>query len=93
MNKRDAKQKSCSGEITIGQLRAMIAKARGRGGMSRLNPAIPFERAADIYENALAGRLDNEKPVGMRPDPYSRVGALKPTRDALIISNILRDCG
>jgi hypothetical protein len=92
MNKKDAKEKSRSGQISVGELRAIIAKARGRGGMSRLNPAIPFERACDIYEGALSGRPDDEKPAGMRSDPYSTIGAQKPTRDAQIIQNILRDC-
>lgn len=92
MNKTKAKELSRSGTLTVGELRAMISNVKDRGGMSRLNDAVPFSRACEAYEGALAGRSDDEKPVGMRTDPYSRVGALKPTRDALIIQNILRDC-
>jgi hypothetical protein len=92
MNRRDAKEKSRSGDISIGELRALIAKARDRGGMSRVNGSITLAQACGIYAAALERRPDDEKPAGMKIDPYSTVGALKPTRDALTIQNILRDC-
>lgn len=92
MNKRDAKTKSQASEISIGELRSMISTARQRGGMSRVNPAVSLEQACDIYERSLAGRDDAEIPAGMRVDPYSSRGAMKPSRDSLIIKNILWDC-
>lgn len=94
MNKRDAKKRAEAGTTSIGELRAMIAAARAGGGipMSRVNPAIPLARALDIYEAALTGRDAAEKPAGLKSDPY-RPRRMKPTRDSLIVTNILRDCG
>lgn len=92
MNKRAAKSLAESGTITVGQLRALIDGARARGGMSRVNPAIPLDRALDIYTGALAGRDAAEAPKGLVPDPY-RHNRSKPSRDSLIVTNILRDCG
>lgn len=92
MNKRDAKNKAQSGTLSVGDLRAMIKRARERGDiMSRVNPRVPMDRALDIYAAALASRDDAEVPAGLRPDPY-RHGRAVPTRDSLIIQNILRDC-
>lgn len=89
MNKRDATTKSLSGEISIGELRELIKAARQRGGMSRVNPALSLERACDIYEDAIAGRDATEVPLGLRQDLCGRT---IPTKDSLIIRNILRDC-
>tara|TARA_Y100000310_G_scaffold325962_1_gene390231 strand:- start:373 stop:654 length:282 start_codon:yes stop_codon:yes gene_type:complete len=91
MNKRTARQKATEGGITIGGLRAMILKARDRGGMSRVNPAFTLDQTLDIYERAIEGRADDEEPRTLRPDPYSRSGRMKPTGDVLLITNILRD--
>jgi hypothetical protein len=92
MNKREAQRIARSGDISIGELRHFIKEARGRGGMSRVNPTLALERVLDIYEAALAGREDAEKPVGMKLDVYSPSGRMKPSRDSLTICNILRDC-
>lgn len=92
MNKRKARATAEAGTTSIGELRAMIQAARGRGGMSQVNPAFPLERVLDIYERAIAGRDAAEKPAGLARDPYSRVGRMKPTRDCLTVTNILRDC-
>lgn len=93
MNKRDAVAKSREGKISVGELRQLIALAKGRGGMSKVNPMVQLAHACDIYAGALDGREDSEVPQGMRVDPYSgRVPRYKPTRDSRIIANILRDC-
>lgn len=93
MNKRAARQKAMEGGISIGELREMIASARGRGGMSRVNPVFELERTLDIFDAAMRDRDAAEIPTTMRRDPYSRTGRLKPTRDVLLITNILRDAG
>lgn len=90
MNKRDAKAKSLAGEISIGELRKMIADAKTRGGMSKVNPQFTLAETCDIYEKALAGRDDSEVPKGVRYDAYCRRDV--PSRDSLKIANILRDC-
>lgn len=90
MNKRDAKIKSMAGELSIGELRDMIAKRREAGGMSKVNPIFTIERVCDIYAGALAGRDGAEKPKGTRIDVYTN--REKPTGDSLTIRNILRDC-
>lgn len=46
----------------------------------------------DIYAGALKDRSDDEVPKGMVLDVYSRSGRMKPSKDSLIITNILRDC-
>jgi hypothetical protein len=90
MNKKLAKEKSIAGEISVGELRKMIATARPRGGMSRVNPQFTLEQTCDIFEKALTGRDDTEIPSGMRLDTYRQ--QMVPSRDSLIIRNILRDC-
>lgn len=91
MNRRAAKEKATSGQVSIGDLRKLIAEARPRGGMSRVNPQFTLEQTCDIFERALAGRDDVEVPKGMRYDPYKRRAIA--TRDSLLINNVLRDCG
>jgi hypothetical protein len=91
MNKQTAKKMAQSNELSVGDLRKMIAAARPRGGMSRVNPQFTLEQTCDIFEKALAGREDGEIPKGMRYDPYKN--REMPSRDSLMINNILRDCG
>jgi hypothetical protein len=90
MNKRMASEKSTQSRLSIGELRQMIAAARDRGGLSRVNAQIYLAQACDIYEGALAGRPDDEVPAGMKYDVYKRHDV--PSMDSLIIRNILRDC-
>lgn len=91
MNKKLAKEKSVAGQISVGELRQMIAAARHRGGLSRVNPQFTLEQTCDIFERALAGRDDGEIPKGTRYDPYKNREMA--SRDSLTICNILRDCG
>lgn len=91
MGKRAAKERADAGGISIGQLRAMISEARGRGGPCRINPNLSHEQACDIFERALEGRPDDEVPKTLAPDVY-RAGRMRATRDHLTISNILRVC-
>lgn len=90
MNKREAGLMSKSGEITIAELRRMIAIGRERGGMSRVNPQFTMEQVCDIYERSLAGREASEAPPGLKQDVFTL--KMKASRDSLIIRNILRDC-
>jgi hypothetical protein len=90
MNKTKARKLSQEGKLSIGELRAMIRNARTRTGMSSVNPALPIQRVLDIYDAALAQRPDAEVPAGMKCDPYT--GRMRPSRDSLIIANVLRDC-
>ncbi len=90
MDKRKATELSRSGKYSIGELRKMIAVARTRGGMSRVNPQFAIADTCDIFERALAGRDDGEMPSGMRYDAYKNREV--PGRDSLMIANILRDC-
>jgi hypothetical protein len=90
MNKQLAKAQSIAGKLTVGELRALIAKGRQRGGVSRVNAAIPMDVICGIYEGALAGREDSEAPKGTTYDVYRRCD--RPSKDSLTICNILRDC-
>ena len=60
MDKRTARNQAYSREYTVGELRGLIAGARGRGGQSRVNKALPLKDVLDIYERALDGRADAE---------------------------------
>jgi hypothetical protein len=90
MNKRAARTKSLSGQISIGELRKMIADAKTRGGMSTVNPQFTIEQTCTVFEKALAGRDDSEIPKALAYDAYRRRNVQ--TRDSLTIYNILRDC-
>lgn len=79
--------------LSFGQLRVIIENARNRGGGSRVNRAFPLSRACEIYSAAIADRPEDEIPKAWRSDPYSPSGKMVPTRDFLIVCNILRDCG
>ena len=90
MNKRDANQRSVEGKLSVGDLRAMIDKACEDDRMSRVNPIFTIQRACEIYRAAIASRDATEIPKGLRYDPYKNRDM--PSRDSLIIRNILRDC-
>jgi len=92
MNKREAQRLSDKGGYTVRYLRSVIASARGTRAESRVNKAIPFERALDIYEGALHGRDDDETIVPWTPDVYSRTDKMNRTKGNLIVRNILWDC-
>jgi hypothetical protein len=90
MNKRQAKAKSLEGKLSIGDLRAMIDASASRGGSSSVNKDIPHQRAIEVYRGAFEGRDDSEVPKPFIRDIYRNVD--RPSRDSLIICNILRDC-
>lgn len=92
MNKRKARAIALEGKTSVADLRQMIAGARNRNGNSNVNPAFLLSDVLDIYDAALKGRDDAEVPVVWKTDIYSRRGAMKPTPDVLLITNILRDC-
>lgn len=92
MNKRQARKEGMENGRTVAELRALIKGARGRGGMSAVNPAISHGQALDIFEAALNGMDDDHIIVGMKPDPFSRDGRMKATGGALTVANILRCC-
>lgn len=90
MNKRDARERSTQGTLSIADLRGLIAAKRGAGGMSKLNPQFTLEQALDVLERGIAARDAAEVPPGLRYDIYKERNV--PSRDALIIQNILREC-
>ncbi len=90
MNKDEAKALAVAGTLSIGILRQFIDAARSRGGISKVNPQFTLDQICEVYKNALEGRNDDEIPAGMRYDVYRRRGV--PSKDSLIIRNILRDC-
>lgn len=90
MNKVKAMKMAKENTLTIQELRELIAKARGKGGRSRVNPQFAKEDILDIFERALADRLDDEVPPGTRYDVFK--GRDVATRDQLKIANILREC-
>lgn len=98
MNKIQARKLSRAGTLSVGRLRQMIGTARPRGGFSRVNKQVPLEVACEIYLKALEGRPDKEIPAGMVHDAYVETRGypesdyMKPSRDSMLISNILRDC-
>lgn len=92
MNKREAQRLSDEGGYKVRDLRAVISSARGSREISRVNKAIPLDRALDIYESALEGRDDDESLAAWTPDVYSRTGKMNRTKDNLIVKNILWDC-
>lgn len=89
MNKTKARAEAAENKRSIGDLRALIADTRANG-FSAVNPAIPKAKVLEIYAAALEGRPDDEVPSGTRVDVYT--GRTRPSRDALLIANILRDC-
>ena len=89
MNKRAAKARALEGTLSIGDLRTMIRETSAVGH-STVNPAITLEKALEIYLAAIKERKDSEVPKVWKLDVYS--GREKPTRDVLLITNILRDC-
>jgi hypothetical protein len=90
MNKKMANAKSIEGKLSIGQLREMIESARAMGGMSQVNPAFTMAQVCDIYKRAIQDRSVEEIPSGVHYDVYKRRNV--PSKDSLIIRNILRDC-
>ena len=79
--------------LTFGDLKVMIAAAATKNGMSSVNRQFTLARVCEIYAAALDGRPDVEVPKAWRPDPYSSSGAVKPSKNFMIVTNILRDCG
>lgn len=90
MNKAKAMKMAEENAMSIRELRELIAKARGKGGQSRVNPQFAKEDILDILERAIAERLDDEVPAGTRYDSFK--GRHVATRDQLKIANILREC-
>lgn len=90
MNKTEAKKQAVNNARTIGDLRKLIASKRGGDGFSKVNSAIPLDRALDIFEAAIAGRDEAEIPKGLRYDVYKRRDV--PSKDSMIVANILREC-
>jgi hypothetical protein len=91
MNRREASRQATESTRSWGDLRRLIEAARGRGGMSRLNPGLTHEQALDMLAAGIKGRPDDEVPTGLKDDIF-RPGRQKRTRDSLIVQNILREC-
>ena len=91
MNKSKAIKVAESETLSISDLRKML-DARCVDGMSKVNPSLTAEQAINILARALHGRDSAEIPKAWHPDPYSRSGTMKHTKDVLIVANILREC-
>lgn len=91
MGKSEAKKRADAGGISIGELRRMIAEARGKRAVCNINSMLTHEQALDIFEAALSGRDAAEVPKTLVEDIH-RPGRMRATRDHLKISNILRVC-
>lgn len=74
--------------LTWGELKSMIEKSPMEG-VSIVNPAIPLKIIAVIHMAVIDSHDLNEVPKAWRNDPYS--GKPRPSRDFLIVTNILRD--
>ena len=92
MNKRKARAMALEGKTSIADLRRMIEGARSRDGNSVVNPAFTLHDVLNVYEAAIERRDDAEVPAAWTRNPYSLRGAMEPTGDVLLITNILRDC-
>ena len=81
MNKRDARKLALSRNFAAGELIDLINKAKDSyiGQMSKVNPGIPLYKALEVYAAAI---------------PRDRESVMDPSMrgNALIITNILRDC-
>lgn len=91
MNKHEADRLALSRTLTFGDLRRDIARCRGRGGVSSVNPSLHLEQALDIYEAAIKGEPDDLIFEGwIEGGCYS--GRMVRSKESLIARNILRDC-
>jgi hypothetical protein len=89
MNRATAKRLATAGGYTFGELRGLIASARGARPRSRVNPAFPLEAVLDMFVRAIANRGDNEVATSTR---YDCVRGVVRTGESLIVQNILREC-
>lgn len=91
MNKRKAKEQAQNNTRSIGELLQLVKNKRGKGGMSKLNPAFTLEEILDIFEKPWENKDPNEIPKGMK---YSaRKGYEIMSLDGIGIWNLLRECG
>ena len=90
---RKAAQTTARGEtLTFGDLRNLIRPYLADCHQaSKVNPAFTLSGAAGIYDAAIADRPDDEVPKAWRRDVYRDRDL--PSKDFLIVVNILRDCG
>lgn len=89
MNKKEARQQAIANTRTIGELKALVAKAK-RDGISKVNPSFPKERVLQILSGALGDRQDDEVPSGLYCCKYT--DRMKVSGDGILITNILREC-
>jgi hypothetical protein len=89
MNRATAKRLATAGGYTFGELRGLIASARGARLKSRVNPAFPLETVLDMFVRAIASRGDDEVATSTR---YDCVRGLVRTGESMIVQNILREC-
>ena len=90
MGKRAAQAVAREERLTWDNLKAMLDKAEGCTGQSTVNAAIALDVVRLIHLRAIADRDLAEAPKMWSRDIYSRV---KPSRDFLSVTNILRDFG
>lgn len=89
MDRRRARDAVLASTYTVGELRALLAAARKRGGMSRVAPEATLGTVLDVLERWLAGRDASEVPAAMALDED---GVSWPTRDRLMLEYIFTEC-
>lgn len=95
MNKHKAQTVAREERLTWSELLALVNNCqRPDNEVSVLNPQITVAYSRDLFRKICLERDQNEKPKAWRLDVYSRhPGAVKPSRDFLIVTNILREFG
>lgn len=88
MNKRKAKTEAENNTKTWGEL-LKIVESGNKDGMSRVNPSLTREQAADLFKRMIGGRDLDEVPNGLRYD-YIK-DCYRISHDGLGIQNILRE--
>ena len=92
MNKKAARTKALSGDVSIKYLREIIKERRTKNieGYSAVNKNLPMYIVLEIYERAISDRADEERPNPYRYDCYKDREVV--SKDVLLMTNILRDC-
>lgn len=94
MGKRSAQALAREERLSWGDLLCLVDKGPPDERSSTVNSGLSIGYCRDLYRKIIAERSSEEKPRAWRPDIYSgRVGTVKPSKDFMIVTNILRDFG
>lgn len=91
MGKQKAQALAREEKLTWEQLLAIVNAGPSDDEACSINPSLTVGYCRALYRTIIADRLSEEKPKAWRPDVYSRrPGAVKPSKDFIIVTNILR---